>query len=42
MGYNAEKPINKEKLEKRAKSLNELSVPESLDGSPIDSKTGLK
>jgi hypothetical protein len=39
MGYNAEMPVNKGKLEKREKILNELSDPESLDGSPTYSYT---
>jgi hypothetical protein len=30
------------KIGKREKSLKELSDPESLDGSPTDSETGLK
>jgi hypothetical protein len=30
------------KIGKRTKILNELSDPESLDGSPTDSETGLK
>jgi hypothetical protein len=32
-------PVNKQKFEKGL-NLSELSDPESLDGSPIDSKTG--
>jgi hypothetical protein len=42
MGYNATIYVNKEKIRKRTKSLNELLDPESLDGSPTDSETGSK
>jgi hypothetical protein len=34
-----EKVYNQEKFGKRKKNLSEISDPESLDGSPIDSET---